>query len=29
MKTFVDAFSFFFDNLSLFGSKTVEHLEVR
>jgi osmoprotectant transport system permease protein len=28
MKTFVDAFSFFFHNLSLFGSKTVEHLEL-
>jgi osmoprotectant transport system permease protein len=28
MSTFVDAISFFFDHLSLFWSKTVEHLEL-
>jgi osmoprotectant transport system permease protein len=28
MKTFTDAVRFFFDNLSLLGSKTVEHLQL-
>jgi osmoprotectant transport system permease protein len=28
MSTFLDAIRFFFDHLSLFGSKTVEHLEL-
>jgi osmoprotectant transport system permease protein len=28
MSTFVDAIRFFFDHLSLFGAKTVEHLEL-
>ena len=28
MHAFVDAFNFFFNNLSLIGSKTVSHLEV-
>ena len=28
MKTFADALRFFADNLSLFGTKTVEHLEL-
>lgn len=28
MRTFLDAFGFFFDHLSLFGAKTLEHLEL-